>query len=187
MGLCQSRKKTPEDFDNEKRSKDIDKENIDDHEREVEKIKLLLLGAGESGKSTVIKQMRVLYGAEYSDEEKISFRLFIHQNVIETMEALCDAATNLFPNDSIFATSQFQLIKKPEGGEFSQFRRMHIFNFYSRYFISITSVDLLTIITEFPELTRSYAESITFLWNSSVFQSVWGMDLFRHYSYYVTL
>jgi hypothetical protein len=30
--------------------------------------------------------MRVLYGADYTDEEKESFRLSIHKNIIETME-----------------------------------------------------------------------------------------------------
>ena len=123
MGICQSKKKTPEDIDNEKISKEIDKENIDDHEREVEKIKLLLLGAGESGKSTVIKQMRVLYGADYSDEEKISFRLFIHQNVIETMELLCEAVQKMLPNESIFSSPEFQLVKRPDGSDLSPFRR----------------------------------------------------------------
>uniref|UniRef100_H3DEE8 Guanine nucleotide-binding protein subunit alpha n=1 Tax=Tetraodon nigroviridis TaxID=99883 RepID=H3DEE8_TETNG len=36
-------------------------------------LKLLLLGTGESGKSTFIKQMRIIHGAGYSDEDKRGF------------------------------------------------------------------------------------------------------------------
>lgn len=46
-------------------------------------IKLLLLGAGESGKSTLFKQMRLIYGAGYSEEECAKLRPFLIGNVIE--------------------------------------------------------------------------------------------------------
>ena len=64
----------------------------------------MLLGAGESGKSTVVKQMRLLYGADYTEVEKESFRLSIHQNIIETMEILCDAVIEKNPYDSLTYT-----------------------------------------------------------------------------------
>ena len=44
--------------------------------------KLLLLGAGESGKSTLFKQMQVLHGGGYSTAERQSFLWIIHRNVI---------------------------------------------------------------------------------------------------------
>jgi len=52
--------------------------------------KLLLLGAGWSGKSTVFKQMKVLYGNGFSDEERESLRWNIYQNISQAMKTLCE-------------------------------------------------------------------------------------------------
>lgn len=43
--------------------------NARDHDTEQKKIKLLLLGAGESGKTTVLKQMQIIYGKGFAEEE----------------------------------------------------------------------------------------------------------------------
>jgi hypothetical protein len=45
-----------------------------DHERAQREVKLLLLGAGESGKSTIVKQMKIIHETGYSDEEKKAYR-----------------------------------------------------------------------------------------------------------------
>lgn len=55
---------------------------------ENEKIKLLLLGAGESGKSTVFKQMKLLYGKPPSDKERLEIKPVIHQNVLSTFKVV---------------------------------------------------------------------------------------------------
>ena len=47
----------------------IDDELEQDREKAKKEIKLLLLGAGESGKSTIVKQMRIIHGNGYSREE----------------------------------------------------------------------------------------------------------------------
>ena len=46
------------DRDAKKVSKKIDQKLKDDHEKAMREVKLLLLGAGESGKSTIVKQMK---------------------------------------------------------------------------------------------------------------------------------
>uniref|UniRef100_A0A8C5DEJ0 Guanine nucleotide-binding protein subunit alpha n=1 Tax=Gouania willdenowi TaxID=441366 RepID=A0A8C5DEJ0_GOUWI len=58
-------------------------------------LKLLLLGTGESGKSTFIKQMRIIHGAGYSDEDKRGFTKLVYQNIFTAMQAMIRAAETL--------------------------------------------------------------------------------------------
>jgi hypothetical protein len=58
-------------------------------QQEESKIKLLLLGAGESGKSTVFKQMRILYGSVRNDDEKRMYGVIVRSNIITAMRKLC--------------------------------------------------------------------------------------------------
>ena len=69
MGACGS-KLTPEQREQRARSKALERRMSVDNMSEEQKIKLLLLGAGESGKSTIFKQMRILYGDEMKDDER---------------------------------------------------------------------------------------------------------------------
>ncbi|XP_023323021.1 G protein alpha q subunit isoform X4 [Eurytemora carolleeae] len=54
-------------------------------------LKLLLLGTGESGKSTFIKQMRIIHGAGYSDEDKKSYIKLVFQNIFMAMQSMIRA------------------------------------------------------------------------------------------------
>ncbi len=58
-------------------------------EAEARKIKLLLLGAGESGKSTIFKQMRIIYGSPRTDENLRMFGVVIRSNCITVTRKLC--------------------------------------------------------------------------------------------------
>uniref|UniRef100_A0A8C9VGU9 Guanine nucleotide-binding protein subunit alpha n=1 Tax=Scleropages formosus TaxID=113540 RepID=A0A8C9VGU9_SCLFO len=58
-------------------------------------LKLLLLGTGESGKSTFIKQMRIIHGAGYTDEDKRGFIKLVYQNIFTSMQAMIRAMENL--------------------------------------------------------------------------------------------
>ena len=48
----------------------------------------LLLLAGESGKSTIVKQMRLIYRAPYSDADRDSFREVVFANTLQSMQAV---------------------------------------------------------------------------------------------------
>jgi len=58
-------------------------------------LKLLLLGTGESGKSTFIKQMRIIHGNGYSEEDRKTYAKLVFQNVFQGIQALCKAMKNL--------------------------------------------------------------------------------------------
>ncbi|XP_010766038.1 guanine nucleotide-binding protein subunit alpha-11-like [Notothenia coriiceps] len=56
---------------------------------------MLLLGTGESGKSTFIKQMRIIHGSGYTDEDKKGFTKLVYQNIFTSMQAMIRATENL--------------------------------------------------------------------------------------------
>uniref|UniRef100_A0A8C6T4N6 Guanine nucleotide-binding protein subunit alpha n=1 Tax=Neogobius melanostomus TaxID=47308 RepID=A0A8C6T4N6_9GOBI len=58
-------------------------------------LKLLLLGTGESGKSTFIKQMRIIHGSGYTDEDKKGFTKLVYQNIFTSMQAMVRATETL--------------------------------------------------------------------------------------------
>ncbi|VDN55666.1 unnamed protein product [Dracunculus medinensis] len=62
-----------------------------DGERASREVKLLLLGAGESGKSTIVKQMKIIHETGYSDEERKAYRPVVYSNTIQSMMAIIRA------------------------------------------------------------------------------------------------
>lgn len=48
--------------------------------------KLLLLGAGESGKSTIFKQIKLLFQTGFDEAELKSYLLVVHANVYQTIK-----------------------------------------------------------------------------------------------------
>ena len=56
---------------------------------------LLRTGTGESGKSTFIKQMRIIHGNGYSEEDKRSFIKLIYQNIFMAMNSMARAMDSI--------------------------------------------------------------------------------------------
>lgn len=53
------------------------------------------VGTGESGKSTFIKQMRIIHGSGYNDEDKRGYIKLVYQNIFMAMSALIKAMDTL--------------------------------------------------------------------------------------------
>lgn len=69
-------------------NQEIEKQLKKDKSNARKELKLLLLGCGESGKSTFIKQMRIIHGSGYSDEDKKGFCKLIFQNVFMSIQSM---------------------------------------------------------------------------------------------------
>ncbi|KAG7666443.1 GPA2 [[Candida] subhashii] len=63
-----------------------------DHE-----VKVLLLGSGESGKSTIVKQMKIIHQDGYSEEELIEYKPFVYKNVLDCIKSIIVAIIELSP------------------------------------------------------------------------------------------
>lgn len=53
--------------------------------------KLLLLGTGESGKSTILKQMQIIYGEGFDDMTRQGYTALVYRNILRPMKALFNA------------------------------------------------------------------------------------------------
>ncbi|XP_030376918.1 guanine nucleotide-binding protein subunit alpha homolog [Scaptodrosophila lebanonensis] len=86
---------TPEELEQRYKSKEIDKSLERERHTFRRQVKLLLLGAGESGKSTFLKQMRIIHGVHFEAELLREYQHVIYQNVIRGMQVLLDAREKL--------------------------------------------------------------------------------------------
>jgi len=84
---------------------------------EADKIKLLLLGAGESGKSTIFKQMKVIYGDDHSEADRRQMLPTVYSNVIQAMKVLCEQAIALNFSDKVVAKEAFDMLRALDENE----------------------------------------------------------------------
>ncbi|CAB1341149.1 unnamed protein product [Coregonus sp. 'balchen'] len=94
-------KKLSEEKEVKKQAKKVSKhidQTLKEQQREYEQTpRLLLLGAGESGKSTIVKQMRILHVNGFNAEEKKQKVLDIRKNVKDAIVTVVSAMSTLIP------------------------------------------------------------------------------------------
>lgn len=74
---------TSGEAEQQRKSKEIDKCLSREKTYVKRLVKILLLGAGESGKSTFLKQMRIIHGQDFDQRAREEFRPTIYSNVIK--------------------------------------------------------------------------------------------------------
>ncbi|KAK2589744.1 Guanine nucleotide-binding protein alpha-2 subunit [Conoideocrella luteorostrata] len=89
MGGCMS--SNSEEADQKKKSQAIDRVIEEDSRRLRKECKILLLGSGESGKSTIVKQMKIIHLKGYSDDELYNYRPTVFKNLVECAKAVITA------------------------------------------------------------------------------------------------
>jgi len=82
MGNCGGQGLTAEEREKRDQAKKMDALIQADKTFDEQLIKLLLLGAGESGKSTIFKQMRILYGEGFGEESRMQTAGVIISNLV---------------------------------------------------------------------------------------------------------
>jgi len=92
MGGCFGAPSDPRDNEVQK---DLDKEQ----KLISREIKLLLLGAGGSGKSTLFKQLQYIHGSGFTNRQRALFQKQIHEQLMESMKTLIIRCEDSYEDD----------------------------------------------------------------------------------------
>ncbi len=78
-----------------KKNMEIEKMIRKDKKVQARQVKILLLGAGESGKSTILKQMRIIYSEGFRVDERKEVRQVIFSNMIVAFKIIAEEMREL--------------------------------------------------------------------------------------------
>jgi len=92
MGSCLSNNADPEAA---KVHQQVEKELKVHAKKQNTQVKVLLLGSGDSGKSTILKQMRVIHNDKFTPQEIESYRQLVFSNIIRGLQMLVDALPSM--------------------------------------------------------------------------------------------
>ncbi|XP_021890726.1 guanine nucleotide-binding protein alpha-1 subunit [Carica papaya] len=122
MGLLCSRHHHYNDTDAEENAQAVEIERRIEQETKAEKHiqKLLLLGAGESGKSTIFKQIKLLFQTGFDEAELRSYIPVIHANVYQTLKILHDGSKEFAQNETDSSKYEISSENKEIGEKLSE-------------------------------------------------------------------
>ncbi|XP_023524236.1 guanine nucleotide-binding protein alpha-1 subunit [Cucurbita pepo subsp. pepo] len=154
MGLLCSRNRryNKQDTEENVQAAEIERRIVQETEAEKHIQKLLLLGAGESGKSTIFKQIKLLFQTGFDEAELKSYIPVIHANVYQTIKVLHDGSKELAQNDIEFSKYVLSSENKDIGEKLSDIGGR----------------------LDYPRLTREHAHDIETLWNDAAIQETYA-------------
>eukprot|EP01083_Nonionella_stella_P156164 505326_1 len=103
--LCCGGNLSAEQQEDLKKSKNYDMAQAAEQHRQQHIKKLLLLGAGESGKSTLFKQMISIYGTGFTQEEFQNYEIVVYNNMVQAIKVLVQWTDELLTHPDIDGTA----------------------------------------------------------------------------------
>ncbi|XP_072517271.1 guanine nucleotide-binding protein subunit alpha-14-like [Salminus brasiliensis] len=95
--------------------------------KERKEIKVLLLGTGESGKTTFIKQMRIIHGKGYTEQDRRPFAKLVFQNIFTAARAMTMAMSTLkIPYANQQNEMYAQLVQDVDIHQVAKLERRHV-------------------------------------------------------------
>ncbi|KAL6102955.1 uncharacterized protein ACO6RY_02467 [Pungitius sinensis] len=86
MGMCLHPKLTEDSKTAKLQSSKIEQDLYEQARNEMNVVKILMLGAAESGKSTLIKQIKIIHSQGFSETELLSFKPAVLDNLLTSMK-----------------------------------------------------------------------------------------------------
>uniref|UniRef100_A0A6A7GBR4 Guanine nucleotide-binding protein G(I) subunit alpha isoform X1 n=1 Tax=Hirondellea gigas TaxID=1518452 RepID=A0A6A7GBR4_9CRUS len=146
MGICIS---TPADM----ASLQIDKKAREEQRATLFVKKFLLLGTGESGKSTIFKQLTHIYGEGFTVEDRMQFVGIIYNNVISSMKVLLEQS-GIYRNGAVCDGEELDCAIPDE---------------------LTASADIVLALASESVLTKEHADIMKSLWKSNGIQNVYKL------------
>jgi len=104
-----------ENASEDKISQEIDKRHKDDYRKISKESRILLIGTGEAGKTTVMKQIQIFHDKGFTEEQKLDFKAIIYKQVIKNVKILIresaktdNTATQTFDMERANRINQFE-------------------------------------------------------------------------------
>lgn len=149
--LCSRQRHNPADSEENEQTAEIERRIEQETKAEKHIQKLLLLGAGDSGKSTIFKQIKLLFQSGFDEAELKGYIPVIHANIYQTIKILYDGSKEL--SQSLEDSSKFVVSdeNKEIGDKFSEIGGR----------------------LNYPRLTKELVHEIGTLWRDSAIQETY--------------
>ncbi|KAI0045735.1 heterotrimeric G protein alpha subunit 4 [Auriscalpium vulgare] len=95
MGLCMSSGGVDVSDEDKRLHREAEKQLKDARTKMAAQVKVLLLGSGDSGKSTILKQMRLIHRIPFSSQEVESYRQLVFNNLTHGLKYLIDSMVDM--------------------------------------------------------------------------------------------